>query len=833
MSGQLESALVIELVDAIKWGAALEPTAADGSLTVVNPSLALDITKYSRRDRELAFRDLVNATAVVKVSLHTESVWNTAAIRPKLQGITPDDLPPTPDDLGAVDSTVVHVKNSSLPKDALSTDKDLSGRDAMIYEVLAKACELFAEPPITSPATGVAGVTAWSLAEGVDYGVHPNPSLPLNKNAFYLSDVSLAQRDNLIAAYAAKLADTLKNPFVFATRLYVRIEGVDARDAEIYSLVRKYYVTGESYDPDDEVFYQTKWYRALNSTSSLPTDTADWVEITSVRFREWTAEPALPFRNRIIYDTVAKTLQWFRETTDTTHIPQIFAMSIPGMFVGQTINTLAQVPGRNDCQYWRQKAARIDYNGTTSDLLSVYQDTTHIGSGVHMSDSIGMTAPNHFEFPLGVPVSAGHRYRLSALVKPTQTFDIDGNRNLLGVTGVGDGATFSGIYAPTSVAPGTALTYSLELPAGTWYVTINYTNVSGTTSGFGMRVLRNTSTIADDTSPLLFQDADGNALANLTAVESGEWRLTSDGTAGILSFIWTYGSGLFQINSITVRTNDRIDAEYYIKADIHDHAAPGASDIYSGLAPTIESTGRRNVYEILSWDFTVAQDAAAPYADITWMSSADLPIQFRKISLSELIPTFATPGVQGFDSFKWECLRRAERSVQTAFNDVIRTTGTTSDFTTDGTVWNNTSTENWMSVIEVNEPRLRQVQSVASIRDGFQYQVVNDGYVVYSTGTYSLGEIFNGTSTDSTFIAYGTLTAIDQIGAFFKSSPDDIGNAAVMPLGLRFDETNGLIRMDNDPVDRLPTLVACQPWMVEAGLYVADGDFRSSDTPSS
>ncbi|MGV0949079.1 MAG: hypothetical protein ACOYB3_00095 [Azonexus sp.] len=830
MSGQLESALVIELVDAIKWGAALEPTAADGSLTSVDLSKPIDITKYSRRDRELGFRDLINATAVVKVALHTETVWNAEAVKPKLQGITGDDLPATVGDIGAADSTVVHVKNSSLPKDALATDKDLAGRDAMIYEVLAKACEVFEEPPIMSPGTGVVGTTAWSLAEGVDYNVQPNPALPLDKNAFYLSDATLAQRDNFVAAYAAKIVDILHNPFAFANRLYVRIDGVDARDAEVYSLVRNYYVAGETYDVGEEVFYLTNWYRALNPTTDQPTSTSDWVSIAAPRRREWSAEPAIQFRNRIVYDTVAKTLQWFRETTDTTHIPQLYAMSIPGLFVGQTINTLAQVPERKDCQFWRQKAARIDYSGTTSALASVYQDTTVIGGGVHMSDTIGLTAPGSFEIPLGVPVYLGHKYRLSALVKPTQVVDIDGNRNLLGLSGDGDGIAFTGAYKPTTTSPGQAVTFSLDLPAGAWYVSIEYTNLSGTTSGFGLRVAIDDTIIADDTVSLLFQDDAGITLEAGTPVQSTEWRLTSDGTSGILSFIWTYGSGNFQVNKISVRTSDRFEAEYFIKAEIHDNAG---NDVYFGDAPTVESTGRKNIYEVLNWDFTVISDSATPYANITWMSSSDLPIQFRKISLSEIVPTFATPGITGFDSFKWECLRRAERSVQAAFIDDIRTTtGTIADFTSDGTVWNNGSTESWMSQIEIREPRLRYLQGVASVRDGYQYQVLNDGYVVYNSGTYSENEIFNGTNV-GTFVAYGTNTDVSQVGAFRKSAPIDVGHPAIMPLGLRFDEINSLIRMDSEPSDRVPTVVACQPWMIEAGLYVAEDDFRSSDTAAS
>ena len=95
-----------------------------------------------------------------------------------------------------------------------------------------------------------------------------------------------------------------------------------------------------------------------------------------------------------------------------------------------------------------------------------------------------------------------------------------------------------------------------------------------------------------------------------------------------------------------------------------------------------------------------------------------------------------------------------------------------------------------------------------------------------------MDEVFNGT-TASTFVTYGTLTAVDQVGAFRKSTPVDSGHPAIMPLGLWFDEANAIIRMDNDPTDQVPTLAACQPWMIAAGLYVADDDFRAPDTAAS
>ncbi len=179
MSGQLESALVLSLVDSIKWESALGPVDATGVMTSVDPAAPIDVTKYSRRDRELAYRDLINATAILKVSLETETIFNSTPIRPKVQGLTTEIMPDTRGDLGLVNSQVVHVKNSSLPIDALAVDKDLAGRDALLFEVLARACQTFSTPPLTPNdlnGTAIPGVTAWSQAEGLENRFDANPA---------------------------------------------------------------------------------------------------------------------------------------------------------------------------------------------------------------------------------------------------------------------------------------------------------------------------------------------------------------------------------------------------------------------------------------------------------------------------------------------------------------------------------------------------------------------------------------------------------------------------------------------------------------------------------
>ena len=824
MGNQLESALIIELADAIKWGASLAPIPADGSLTDVDPNATLDATKYARRDRELLYRDVVNATAIVRVAIHADTVWNATTIKPGVQGITTGNLPYVAGDTGAVNSTVVHVKNVSIPKDALSTDKDLFGRDQLIFEVLVKVCQIFSDPPLATSGANITGVTAWSQAEGVDYGVQPSPSLPLNRDAFKKSDVTLTERDNQVAAYAATLCQVLKNPFAYATRLYVQVTGTDARDAEVYSLIRVYFVPGTSYEVGQQVFYQTGWYEALVPTSNLPT-TTDWMPIPAPSQRIFTAEPALPFRNRIIYDTELQTLQWFRETSETVQMPQLFALSIPGIFYNQTVVTVPAVPERKDTQFWRQKAARLNYSGTMCTPIVSIPDTTIIGSGVVQTDTVGLTAPGVLDVPFRTALQQGHRYRISALMKPSQVVEIFGAHNLLGVPGTNNGVDFSGVYQPTPTLPGQPIKYSVVLPAGNWFCQFEYTNLSGVTPSFGVRVDVDNITVKDDAAPFGFVDGSGNPLPNGTLVMSDLVPFTSTGLAQLMAVTWTRGVGLLSIHKLRFFSNDNIEGEYYFQAQVMD----GTNTVVSAVTPTMESTGRKGILEIAHFDFDAVVNSSNPHVRLTWLTSPNLPIQFRQFSLCELNQTLATPGIEGFEAFKWDCIRRAERSALAAFAEHARTAqfGTVPDFSLDGTQWNAFSSDAWMSFIEANEPRLRELDNVDEVVIGRQYVVAGSaGSVVYNGATYTTGQTFFGTNVPN-FTA-GPGAALDQIGAFRLSLPADLGSPSLLPLGLGYDDTGtGFVSQANDPIDQVPTIVALQPWMVEAGIYVVQNEFQS------
>ncbi|MHC4332507.1 MAG: hypothetical protein ACYSUV_02005 [Planctomycetota bacterium] len=832
MSAQLESALVLQLVDSIKWSESLGPETAAGDLKSVDLDAPLDVRDYGRRDRELAYRDLINAAAVLKVSLETETVWNAAAIRPKLQGLTTHIMPNNTGDYGQVDSQVVHVKNSSIPKDALDTDKDLTGRDALVYEVLARACQVFEAPPISpndSSGSVVPGVSAWSLGEASETRQDINQALPLNRELFKQPDRRLAHRDNLVAAYAANLIQVIKNPFAFANRIYVKFVGASERELEIYSAIRIYFQSGKTYLTGQQVYHSTGWWEAETITGDTPGTTGTWKSITEPTLRVFAAEPAFTDRNRIVYHTANKTLQWLSESGAVVHTPQIVALSIPGAIPGQTITTVPAIPAASDAQFWRQKAGQITYEGTLTQHIEGYHDSSVLQSGVVQTDTTGFTAPNAIRIPFDTPLLPSNKYRVSSLVKPSQTAKIYGSHNTIGLSGTLNGVTFTGAYAPADLTtPGTPIEYQLTLPEGSWLLSLDYTNLGSTTTGFGTKIRWNGSEILEDAAPLLFQDAAGVQYPAGRLVESNPVAFITTGGQSTLDISWTYGDGQFHVRTLNFLSTDVRIGRYSMQVDLQSgnvsYLPTSGTEI-----PAIDSYGEKNIYGVMPFEFSVTGTAISPEFVLNWLPTEDqLPLQVRQVQLERVVRLEADPSAGGFASWKQECLNRAEKSIRTAFNTYLRQVDTEDipEFTLDGTLWDKDSTDNWMSTIETYHPRLREIQDVDTIVDNRQY-IVSTGSVVYDSGTYLAGEKFFGT-TATTFTQLYDNGRLDQVGAFTLSFPGHIGKPALVPLGLYFDNVN--IEQANPTIRQVPTVMALQPWMIEAGIYVAQPEFWSPDT---
>jgi hypothetical protein len=829
MSGQIESALVLSLVDSIKWESALGPTGETGVMTTVAPEAPLDVTKYARRDRELAYRDLINAAAVLKVSLEIETVFNSTPIRPKVEGLTTEIMPDTRGDLGLVNSQVVHVKNSSLPIDALAVDKDLAGRDALLYEVLSRACQVFSDPPLTpndANGTLIPGVTAWSQAQGLSSRSEINPALPLSTDTFKLPDRNLAERDNQIAAYVSRLVQVLKNPFAFADRLYVKIDNVDERELEIFSLIRVYWDSTSAYLTDDEVYHGTSWWKAAQNTSLEPmAGSTAWIAIATQTERIYQADPNMLGRNRIVYNTALKTLKWISEHITEVHVPQIYALSIPGPQIGQFVTTVPAIPEAKDAEFWRMKAGRITYEGTLATHLEGFHNTAEIQTGVTQSDTTGLTGPGELVFPFTVDLEPHLNYRFSALVKPSQEVSILGAYNQIGLSGTMSGLTFSGGYAPTVGVAGSPVPFAINLPPGGWELTLQYTDLNAVTDGFGTKITNNGISIMEDAAPLLFQNQNGVKYSVGQLLESNPIIFTSTGGINNINIQWTYGDGLLHVRSLTFASRDRKIGRYSMRVDVHDNNGNSVISDVGTLIPTVDTWGERDIYGVMPFEFVTTQAISSPEIEMKWLPEDNqLPIQVRQVHLERVDSLDPIPEFGGFLSWKQECLYRAVRAVNTAYSSFVSNTSDLPDFTIDGTLWDKTSTESWMQAIETYHPRLRSIACVTTINDGKKYDVIG-GYVVYNGGTYSDGQTFYGTTVGS-LLNYGS--QVDQRGAFTLSFPGHIGKPALLPLGLYYNNTNAV--QANSTTRMSPVLSVCQPWMIEAGIYVAHPDFWSPET---
>lgn len=851
MRYNLDSALVVVLRDAILWESAVITTA--GTLTPVSANAAIDPLVYQRRDRELAFRDLVNAAAIVETSVQISDVWNYPALKPKLQGPVIKDMPPIDTSQMRVQSgnasAVRHVKNVSIALDAARyADADLYGRDALIYETLARACQdTFAEPPISrldSAGTifGSYGSIGWSLAEGYPVLADINAALPLGLQTFKQPDQNLADRDNQLAGYTAQLAQVLKNPFEHALRIYVQITGTNSREAEVYSL-----------------------------------------ESATTTERVWVCEPALSLRNRIVYDLADKTLQWFRESDTEIHQPQIVAMAIPGIDAGQTVNTLSSIPEGKDAQYWRSKAGQIKPPGLqivdTGNDLTFTSDTSVVSGGYMQPDCACLTVPNviNFTLPNSLPIG---QFRVSVLVEPNSTVTLLGNQNTTNTSGINGGATYGTNYAPgpatiptdysyrviggegvvydggthfpnqhfsATASAGTyanlglvasrlnqyAVGFRLALPPGPWTVEMGYTNVSGDATAFGIKgqFIAQGQTAIDviqDAAPQPFLVGNGTVVVTPSSGFDVPYLNPSSIPEFDFPVYWTYGNaGQLDVQHLTFRSTLNVigsSGSYVLNAALGAQTASAYVDV-ENLLP-----------EIVRFDFNVTTPVASPVFSLSWINSATLfgqngyvPLKLKQIQVQAVGTNYAaTPLADEFQGWRQECLDRSEMCIQQGYSYAlaahVTANGTVPTFRASGSFWGNTETENWMAFVETTNPRLREITDIPQtgyLTAGRQYEVTT-APVVYNAGTYYFsGDRFYATEAGGRNYLFG---AVKQVGAFMKSKPGHIGKPALMPNGLYFT-SYGTVASYYDTNLAYPVLTTCTGWMVDAGLYVAQSEF--------
>jgi hypothetical protein len=856
---QLESALILTLRETIPWESALI-ISSTGTLESIDPAAKFDAGKYQKRDRQLAFRDLINAAAVAEVSIRVAEVWNYKAIQPKLQGPVGSDLVNTASEqlFSGTNAAVQHVSNTSVPYDAAQfADRYLYGRDAIIYEALAQASAIFTDPPIVSidAAGTIPAVSAWSLAEGVAVRADINRALPLNRDLFKLPDQNLADRDNQMAGYVAKMCQVLKAPFEFATRIYVQVSNVDPREPEIYVFSRVYWDADDDYVTGDEIFHETSWYRALVDDPGEPSATSsDWEAIDGPTERQFLAEPALSNRNRIVYDVEAKTLQWFRETTSLVHVPQIVALSVPGIAAGQTLDTLPRIPEAKDAQYWRSKAGQIVPVGekVTDKIALDFTASDVVTGGYTQIPAASLTVPDTVQFQLTGQLDNGN-HLVSVLVNPSPLVEIAGAQNVQGTSGTLGGATFAvnpatvtdgiqylvvggdgvvyngGTYAPGFTFTGTSseptylplgdsdlrqfsCAWRMALPIGPWTARIDYTNLDGSTDGFGVKALYSQAgaspvIVFEDTVPLPFDDTLNGSVARSSQVGFD----IADDAEFLFQVYWTYGNGNFQVRQITFESTAIEQGHYVMQGTL------------GGQTSNADVIGEPYHPDVLSFYFETGS-LFDPTFGLTWLSESQLPIQFKAIQVQSVGTYASTPNAALFQGWRQEMVERATESIQDSFTRTVKAYGTNTPlFRNDDGTWDSDNTEQWMGFIEVYQPRLREIEGITSgnITDGRQYQV-DGGPIVYNGTTYHDGQKFYGLASEGREF---TGNSINQVGAMTQAGPGHLGKPCILPFGVYYDINEQVVRSLYAGSNCYPVVAACQPWMIDAGIYTYTSDF--------
>jgi hypothetical protein len=907
-SGNLESALAIDLAGTIIWSAALPPQdPLVGTLTPVDPGLPFNVADYARRDREFQHRDMINAAAVTQVSIFARTVWNGTFVQPMLQGVTevtdqtgtnvtlPLDPAATGDVLPNNSTVVRYVQNSDVPYASVQvTDVDLYNRDLILYETLARAASLFGDDaPIRQldPNRNYIGATnVWATAQGTNRPKVPNSAEPLNQATIRDPDFYLAERDNQVAAYVSRVTQALQNPFPVATRIYVQVDssssGGDARESETYVLTNNVFIAGNTYTAGEQVLYNGQWYQANYTTTETP-PTSAWAQIAGPTLLQFIADPSLGSRNRIIYDTQSSTLQWFRETLDLVHVPQIVGFEIPGIYPDQTVKTIAAIPEKKDAQFYRQKAARVQFASGTWASQELFYPTgnsdpsaTYVTNGLStlLGETKFVTLPVPASFTVTFPdlICDAGTYALNCLVRPTPKMEIAGGDNDQGSVDTANGGT-------TLEAIGAIRNWEIPLPAGGWKMFIEFANFSATpTSFFGIKASQGATSILANTLPLYYTDSNGNPLPQYAVISTPAIDIQSTGQVYNFAIQWTSGAGSLHIRKLRFEQVDGPSTSHYIM----QAAWLGAqgTNVFSGTnLPTISDLdviGQSQVPDVMPFRFYLDGTDTGPEFMITWMPKSasvwqaksynagdqvlynlvywqatttttasqvpgqssvwiqlglepQIPLVFEQIELLKLIETHPTPNITGFQGFRQDMLERALRSDQDAYSRALSQVGTNfPEFRTSSGEWTFSSTGSWMSFMEVYAPRLRQAGTIASgnIIPGFQYEVITQGTesLSYNGASYRNGQKFYGVSGVSTYTVSGS-PIVNQVGAYRVSRPGDIGKTGLIPAGVEYVSTagTGTVAGWYPAWASFPTHQAIQPWMIERGFYVAQDDFDS------
>jgi hypothetical protein len=745
----LDSAFIVTPVATFPWGL-VKP--ATGALASIDPASLFDWKLYAQRDKELAYRDHLVANGLVKVALEIGTIWGGVGPRPRLQVVVLGDLatvdvPVSVSSVGAV----AHVTSLSVPFDAARVDQELYARDVVVYEAMARAAELLATPPleridpdetITGPLTAV-----WALGQGAASSVSISPTLPLDVALFKVPDMNLAFRDNVLAYYMTHLQRVLRNPFELATRLVVAVEVEGLRETEIYAL---------AYESSTTKIFQ--------------------------------AEPSLPGRLKILYDKGLKTLQWFTEDTLVVHIPQpqpyVTAVvaadaTVAGPVETQKLRFVPAMPIRQDCQFWRQKAAMLGFANRVdaslvnyTNLASMLQADTSSGVSMASYNAVVQPQPTVTRLELsGVTLDAHALCRVALLFQPLPELVIPG--------GPGPGLDYPVVASSESVGG----PWTFTLPPGPWQLRVHYTNVLGSLGDEAPDEFLVTVSVSGQPVQNLALRFGLDGLKNGSSPEDGGdvgvagFQVHATGAQQAISITWNPPAGnVAQLRVIQLRlvalgvTPIALD----LQAELRN------STTSLGLAKA-SLVGRRYRHDVINFIFELgATGVAGPFLDIRWTNAVnDCTLAFLGLEVLLITQVTPTPNVAGFQPLKDEFLRRAHESVLDGYGKVLLAAQAAPlDLRDQHAGWSPTAMARWVGKIVAYETRFEQ--------------------------------------------------------AFRRSRPGDIGRPALVPAGLSPDLLGEHVAKGvasaSLPMDLAwPKLCSLQPWMVAAGAYVAMEEFWIND----
>jgi hypothetical protein len=480
----LQSARILPLTDLITWKYARVP---GSNLTVVNLTAAVETTSYAGRDFELQYRDLIVAGALAEVSLKVGDVWGMGVDRMILPVVPIDTLDAASQDMPASLSfpgPVNHVVPSDTPQAAIEADKDLYGRDVILWETLARAASVLEDPPIESINGGLVLSEAWSLGEGDDVPDTVNAAVPLSVDLFKKPDRGLADRDNQLSAAIARAYEALADIYGRATRLLVKVD-----DSEL------------NRDPDQYILY---------SDSSTE--------------RVWITTPGLSERSRVIFNKVTRQVTWISNYyTEQGSAPAALSTSFGAV---NDFSVKARVPTRFDCEYYRQKSSQFRL-GRFREIPVYSQPAANVdfvgGSAAFLGpDDIMLSSDGSYADLVSSTALVPGVYRFGFLYETRRTVRLFGALN-------DNPWPIVSATAATMTTSG-EMTWAMKLEAGSYTLRIVFADLSANTPNFGIEIqYLETSAVTVYDGLLLYGYSGGKYITSPTYV------LVSNGVDAVLT----------------------------------------------------------------------------------------------------------------------------------------------------------------------------------------------------------------------------------------------------------------------------------------------------------